>query len=350
MLMPTRTVKPRKDPTKQQLARRGLATLLVILVLLGLIRLRTSGAWGGPPMVSADLRNAGGALTSGSDVKLFGLVVGRVKSITNGTDGGVRVTLAMQDDQLPHVPANVVARILPATVFGTTYVDLRPTTGETATSGAASLKPGAVVPADTSQDTLELQQALDDIDRLVKALGPADLATAIGAVSVALQGRGEQLGTTIDGLDAYLHQFNPELTQVGSDLDQLATLLQLVDKVAPDLLDATDDGLVALKTLVDHRTDLDGVLVNATKLAKSGDTFLTTNTKQLERFLSSAFQVIDALHDNPGGISAAVQANQKAAKVVQGAMDKGILKIDAKLRLDSPRYYGTGDRPSFGGN
>ncbi|MFT4264206.1 MAG: MCE family protein [Nocardioides sp.] len=344
------TLKPRADPTKRQLALRGLVTFVVILLVLGVVRLRTTGAWGGPPVVSADLRNAGGALAPGSDVKVFGMIVGKVKAITNGTDGQVRIKLAMKETEIDKVPADVVARILPATVFGTTYVDLRPPGGTTASSASSAIKPGSVIPADTSQDTLELQNALDDIDALVKALGPAQLATAIGSAAVALQGRGAQLGTTIDNLDAYLRQFNPELEQLGSDLDQLATLLDLVRKVAPDLLDATDDALVALDTLVEHKDDLKAVLQNGAALAKSGDTFLAENTEQLERFLANAFAFIDALHDNPGGITSAVDANKNAAKIVRAAVKQGFLKIHAKLRLDTPGYYSSADRPKADGS
>ena len=144
MLMPTRgaAAKRRLDPTRNELALRGLVTVAVIALLLGILQLRTSGAWGGPPKVAADLRNAGGSLAPGSDVKLRGSVVGRVTGIERGPSGGVRVQMAMDEATLGKVPADVVARILPATVFGTSYVDLRPT-GGAAASRSSALRPGA---------------------------------------------------------------------------------------------------------------------------------------------------------------------------------------------------------------
>ena len=351
MLMPTRgaAAKRRLDPTRNELALRGLVTVAVIALLLGILQLRTSGAWGGPPKVAADLRNAGGSLAPGSDVKLRGSVVGRVTGIERGPSGGVRVQMAMDEATLGKVPADVVARILPATVFGTSYVDLRPT-GGAAASRSSALRPGAVVPADTTQDTLELQQALDDIDRLVKALGPAELATAIGAASVALDGRGEQLGRTIDDLDAYLTKFTPKLATVGADLRKLADFLDVVRQIAPDLLDATDDGLVALRTLVEHQDDLKAVLVNGANLARSGNAFLAANTEQLKRFIENAYRLLDAIYDNrSAGVTGAIRANREIAAVVQRAIAEGYIKVDAGLRVDTPGYYGTGDRPTYGG-
>jgi ABC-type transporter Mla subunit MlaD len=59
MLMPSARKPKSHEPTKGQYALRGLVVLVAILVALGLIQLRAGGAWGGPPEVSADLRNAG---------------------------------------------------------------------------------------------------------------------------------------------------------------------------------------------------------------------------------------------------------------------------------------------------
>lgn len=351
MLMPAKgaRVLVRKDPTRQQYAARGLAVVTAMLLVLAVVQLRSSGAWGGPPRVSADVRNAGGSLTEGSDVKLHGVIVGRVAAIGRGPDGGVRVDLTMDEKLLEEVPADVVARILPATVFGTSFVDLRPQ-AVSAAAGAAALEPGTVIPADSTQETLELQQALDDIDRLVKALGPAELATAIGAASVALQGRGARLGEMSERLHGYLARFTPELATVRADLAQLADFLEVVQEIAPELLDATDAGLVALDTLVRQRDDLEAMLVNATSLAKAGDAFLAQNTEQLTRFIQNGYRLIDAVHDNrSAGITDAIRANQRIAGVVDGAIDEGYLKVDSTLRLTAPGYYGPGDRPGHGG-
>lgn len=336
--------KVRKDPTKNQYAVRGVVVLLVLLVILALIRGWSSGAFGGPPKVNADLRNAGGSLVKGSDVKLNGVIIGRVSSISRApSGGGVRVSMAMDKSLLDRVPANVVARILPATIFGTSYVDLK------GTPGGASLKAGAVVPADQTQGTLELQDALDDIDSLVNALDPKELATAIGAAAIALDGRGEALGNTAVSLDSYLKTLTPQVSLLRSDLGKLADLMELIQKVAPNLLDGTDNSLVALKTLVAHKSDLNAVLVNATNLANKSDTFLKQNTDALNRFLKNAYALVDALYDNRGSLAAQVQVNKKLHSILSAAIEQGYLHIDADVITTVPGYYGSGERPTFGG-
>lgn len=214
--------------------------MLVFAALLGIVYVRASSTIGGDPEVSAVVRNAGGSLRPGSDVKISGVIIGRVTEITRAPDGDVRVGMLVDQDDLDSVPANVVARILPATVFGTSFVDLVVYDGPS----DDALEAGAVIPADTTQGTLELQQALDDIDRLVDALGPAELASAIGSAAIALDGRGEKIGEIIDTADTYLARLNPRMPLLRSDLRKLAADLQLIDEVAPDLLQATEDGQI----------------------------------------------------------------------------------------------------------
>ncbi len=52
---------------------------------------------------------------------------------------------------------------------------------------------------------------LSDLYPLLRAVQPADLNTTLNAVATALEGRGEQLGETLETLDPYLTRFNPEL-------------------------------------------------------------------------------------------------------------------------------------------
>jgi len=253
------------------------------------------------------------------------------------------------------IPADVVARILPATVFGTSYVDPRPTSAPTVDAAATaskvgSLQPGAVIKADSTQKTLELQDALDSIDKLVKALAPAKLATALGAVSVAPVARDEEIGQAATELDTYLKGFQPEIKTLQGDLGKLATFLETVRKVAPDLLDSADHALNLLDIIVAHRADLDAVLTTGTQVAGSTQAFLAKNTKPLVRFLDDASKLVDALYDNRQiGITEVVQIHSIIGSIAQKAVQQGYLHIDANLNGGTLPYYGAGDRPSYGG-
>jgi phospholipid/cholesterol/gamma-HCH transport system substrate-binding protein len=332
----------RRELRRQDYARRGVVVLMGFAVLLAAAWLRSTGAVGGDPEVSANVRNAGGSLRSGSDVKIAGVIVGRVTGITRGDDGGVRVEMRLPEDDLEHIPDNVVARILPATVFGTSFVDL---VVHDSPSGTP-LKAGAVIPADRTQGTLELQQALDDIDRLVKALGPAELASAIGSAAQALDGRGARIGEIVDTLTAYLTRINPRLPTVRSDLRKLATNLEVIDDVAPDLLDATEDGLVTLNTVVTQQAAIRAIITGGTSLARTSTAFLDENREQAIRVINDGAILLDALYDNRrSGISGSIGTNALLGPEIASTLKAGFLRTDAQMRTDPPPYYGAADRP-----
>lgn len=337
--------KPRRELRRADLALRGLVVLVAASVLLGLAYARTNGIVGGDPRVVAEVRNAGGALRPGSDVKIAGVIVGRVTDITRAVDGNVAVELAVPEENLDQVPANVVARILPATVFGTTFVDLV-VYGQAASQRLAA---DAVIPPDEQQDTLELQQALDDIDRLVTALGPAELQSAISSAATALQGRGEQIGELIDDADAYLVKVTPQLPLVRRDLRQLADNLEIVDRVAPDLLQATDDGLVTLDTIVTQRAAITAILTGGTTLADAAETLLDDITPDLVRTLRAGAVVLDAVYDNRTvGITDSISTNIGVAGVLPTVIREGFARIDARLVTTPPGLYTAADRPTYG--
>ena len=101
----------------------GVAFLLTIALMVGLSVATFQKKF--TPVVTVTLMAAqiGNQLQSDSDVKIRGLIVGEVRSITS-TGSGARIELALQPGQVANIPVNVSARILPKTLFGERYVDL----------------------------------------------------------------------------------------------------------------------------------------------------------------------------------------------------------------------------------
>lgn len=340
-----------REPTKREQARTGLVALMVVALLGGLLALKVSGTFDGPQQVEAQLADAGGSLGDRADVKINGVIVGSVVQVTKGPQGGVRARLDIPQERMDEIPGNVVARILPATVFGTSYLDLT-THGDQA---AESLRPGAVIPADATQETLELQQALDDIDALTNALGPAELASALGATAQMLDGRGEQLGDTVDRLDGYLGNLNPSMPLVREDARQLAASLVVAQDIAPDLLAATNDALVTAWTVVEQRAQIARLIGGGTSLARLSGRFLSANEADVIRFLDNAVSLLDVVYDNRHvAVTEALATNRRvAAKLRSAHVDpdgdgrNGFLPLLIHLDLDPPPAYSSADCPSY---
>ncbi len=333
-----------RDLPRHTLARRGVIVLVALAVIGALVSLKGNGTFGSEPHVSAVVADAGGALRKGSAVKMGGVLVGKVSSVERDVSGGVLIDMEMSEEDLEHVPANVVARVLPATVFGTTFVDLvvhgKPSED--------SLEPGADVKADRTQGTLEFQQALDDIDRLVKALGPGELASAIGSASQALEGRGDQLAATVRTLNSYLGRLNPRMPAVRQDLEALATTVGVIDEVAPDLLDATEDALVFTNSLIHQEAALTSLIAGGTELTRTSTEFLSRNEQRLVRWIRGMGGFIDILYDNRRvGITDAMTINIALGDKLPSIVRQGFIQSDAIINTDLPPYYGGRDRPSY---
>ena len=333
-----------RDVPRHVLARRGLLVLVGLALVAVLVSLRSNGTFGTSPHVTAVVADAGGALRKGSDVKMNGVLVGKVSSVERDESGGVEIEMEMSESDLDHVPSNVVARILPATVFGTTFVDL-------VVHGAPAednLEVGSQVPADTTQETLEFQQALDDIDRLVKALGPAELASAIGSASQALQGRGDQLAANVSALNSYLGRLNPRMPAVRADLQALATSMDVIDDVAPDLLDATEDALVFTNSLIHQEAALTTLLTGGIDLAGASTEFLSANQQRLVRWIRGTGSFVDVLYDNRrAGITDAMTINLAVGGELPTVIKEGFIQSEGGFHPELPPYYGRDDRPTF---
>ena len=61
-----------------------------------------------------------------------------------------------------------------------------------------------MIPSDRVETNVELSRILADLFPLLRSVQPADLNATLNALSTALGGRGEELGETMDKLDAYL--------------------------------------------------------------------------------------------------------------------------------------------------
>jgi len=337
--------KPRRELKRIELAARGLALTLVIALALGLVWLKNSGAFGGDPELAADVPTAGGSLAKGSDVKILGVIVGKVTTITRADDGGVRVGMKIAGSELDRIPANVQARILPATVFGTSFLDLV----VKGTPSKDPLKAGAKIPADLSVDTLELQQALDDIDRLVRALGPAELQQAIASAAEALKGRGQKIGDIMELADRYLARLHPQIPLIRTDLEKLAANLDLVDELAPDFLDATEDALVTFNTIVSQRATIAQLITGATALTQDSRELLKATVPDAVRFLDNGVILLDALYDNRKvGITDAIKTNLMLGESVAKIREKNWIQSDAITTFGAPEFYKVKDRPQWG--
>ena len=227
--------------------------------------------------VTLEADRAGNQLSKQADVKLRGLVVGRVTSVRSVGQGAV-IGLALNPGDVDKIPSNVEAQLLPKTLFGEKYVELvLPSRPE------GSIEGGDVIPQDRSTTALETERVLNDLLPLLQALRPQQLSVTLNALSTALRDRGSRLGHNLVTTGAYLRQLNPSVPQIGSDLQGLADFADTVTDASSDLLAVLDNLSASSRNLVSERADLDSFLTSTTGFAATARDIVGENEQRLVR-------------------------------------------------------------------
>lgn len=225
--------------------------------------------------ITVHVQRAALQLLPGSDVKVRGLIVGSVQRITSDGDGA-ELDLRMDPRRARELPGNVTVRMLPKTLFGEKYVDL-----VLPTQPLGHLHDGSVIDEDQTRTTLEIDQALNDLLPMLRTVPPVQLNAMLTGVATALDGRGEQLGRTIETLGTYLRQFNPQLPQLHHDVSAFATFARTYATAAPDLLRTLANLTVTSDTVVTDQQQLAALLVAVTGSARTTGDLLGSNEHNL---------------------------------------------------------------------
>ena len=254
----------------------GAGLLAVIAGLVALVILVFNRAFTPADHVTVHVSRAALQLLPGSDVKLRGIVVGSVERISS--DGhGADLDLRLDPGQAPHIPTNVTVRMLPKTLFGEKYVDLVPP----ADPAATHLVDGSVIAEDQTHATLEINDALDDLLPMLRAVPPVELNHTLTALAAALDGQGRRLGSTISALHRYLPRLDPHLPRLRHDLDALARTTDTYATAAPALLHMLSNLTATGRTITDERQQLMAFLSATTGTAVATRDLLARNAHNL---------------------------------------------------------------------
>jgi phospholipid/cholesterol/gamma-HCH transport system substrate-binding protein len=254
----------------------GIAFLAVIAMLVSLTVALYQKAFTPVVHVTLEAGTVGNQLTRGADVKARGVLVGQVRSIRS-TGNGARLDLALDPSRVDLLPKDVSAQLLPKTLFGEKFVALQIKPGDT----SGHLHDGDVISQDRTTTALETEKAVNDLLPLLRSLKPADLSATLNALSTALRGRGDQLGSTFAGSASYLKRLNPSLPTLQQDFVGLADLASSTADATPNLLGVLDNLSFSSRSLVQEKGQLDVFLTATNDVTASADSLLRANQTRL---------------------------------------------------------------------
>ena len=268
----------------------GLAYLLVVVAVatLAVVLNKDTFQHNTPIEVVGD--RAGLTLAAGARVKFRGVDVGRVTSI-DPVSAGARVHVALFNDQVHFVPADVTAHVVPPTAFGAKYVDLVAPADES-TGERRPIAAGARVTA--TEVTTEYNDAFENLTKLMHVARPDRVNNALTASAQILDGRGAEAGRLVTGLEQYLGELDSSLPELSRDVKATGPALDVYDQSADDLVTVLDNAGVASRTLSARESSLDALLTTATRFSNRTGQFLDTNQPGIARVVN-VFDPVTAL-------------------------------------------------------
>ncbi|WP_280270235.1 MlaD family protein [Nocardia wallacei] len=333
-----------------QLLLRGLAFLVVLAAVGGLMIARSQGAFRETIRVTAELVNVGDGLPAKSDVKYQGVLVGQVTEVTPSTDGGPNhVHIDMKPGHLSGIPATVTARVVPSNVFAVPSIQL------VYNGKGAPLTPGARIPEDRSQETVRLQTSLTALSRIAAAAGRSGSDPALGILAVverATAGHGSEAVRAGAELTRISQALNDAMAPdgTGSTLDALTQALNGLRSSAPELLGAVHSAVTPLRAVAERRDQLANLLTGGLATTGTVATALENNTGTLTGITGKLGPALGTIADgSPNFTQMAVSQSQMSYDFIK-LWDTADQNMNAKiiLELTPHRQYTRADCPRYG--
>jgi phospholipid/cholesterol/gamma-HCH transport system substrate-binding protein len=253
----------------------GLVTVLAIVTVVAIAISLFQGGFAAPVQITVVSQRAGLVMNPDAKVKLLGVQVGRVASIESVANGQAVIHLEMEASQLAEIPANVGVNIASTTVFGAKSVDLVPP----ADPSPQRLKPGQVL--DAGRVTVEFNTIFQQLTAVLSKIQPEKLNATLGAISSALDGRGEKFGQALSELDRLLGDLDPSLDNLSHDIAVSSPVLTAYADAAPELLATVANATRISQTIVDEQNNLDALLISAIGLGDIGNDVIGSNRQPL---------------------------------------------------------------------
>jgi phospholipid/cholesterol/gamma-HCH transport system substrate-binding protein len=208
-------------------------------------------------------------LKGGNFVRIAGVEVGKVRSMTLHKDGTVTVEFAI--DQSLTLTQGTKAAVRYENLIGDRYLSL-----EEGAGSVRKLQPGQTIPLERTAPALDIDALLGGFRPLFRALDPdqvnalssellrvfqgqggtiASVLSQTSALTSTLAGRDQLIGEVIKNLDTVLTTFADRDEQFSEGLDKLSQLAQGLADRRDDISTATAHINAAAGTVADLLTD-----------------------------------------------------------------------------------------------
>jgi phospholipid/cholesterol/gamma-HCH transport system substrate-binding protein len=270
---------------------------LIVALAAGAVFLAMKWAYGGFGdyyTLSMNLPRAGQQLQQGSDVRMRGVVIGKVQLIRLA---GRHVRLSLQIDRQYHVPRSATAYVDLKTLLGAKFVDLRvPSFHGPFLGNGSVIRHTHIGP--------ELEDALADGVNVLSAIRPNDLATIIHELALGARGNGEAIARGLRANAQLSGVFASTLKPQLQELHDFTVVFGALKNKGVDLnrlADAINQGAPVYASARAHRL-LREALVALRPFSENLADLLILNRRDWDRMIDSGDRVLGAIAARPAGL------------------------------------------------
>lgn len=339
-----------RGPSAARLFLSGVCFLVVAAGIVTTMVAISRGALRRTMPITAVMADVGDGLPAKSDVKYLGVRVGLVTGVAPASEPGMNdVHIQLSPQYAGQIPRTVTARVVPSNVFAVPSIQLL------YNGSAAAVSSGARIGQDHSAATVRLQTSLDQLRRILAAVGRDRTDTAVGMLETladATSGRGESL----EHAGAQLRQIVTELDRVvsvrsaPSTLDSLSSALQQVQATAPELLDTLHHAIGPMLTVARERQQLTELLTGGVHTFDTVGDALGHNTDRLISITTHLSPALDVLGDGASHFPQISSSVIRMSGKFDETFDPRVQRVTAKVivQLTPNRQYTRADCPRYG--
>ena len=310
----------------------GLSKFLTAFVLLALVVAAAVMLTGrdGTRYLTVDFKQAN-SLYKGSDVKVLGVPIGRVESLTPKGDV-VRVKISYEGKY--KLPNEVKAAIVSPSIVGDRFVQLAP-----AYNGGAVLADNASLDIARSAVPLELDQIYNSLNEFSVALGPdganknGSLSRFIDNSAKSLDGQGAQLHETIKNFSKLSQTLSNNKDALFGSLDEVETFVAMLKKNDSSVRAFNDSTAKVSTVLEGERGDLAATLKALGLALNDVHSLIKNNRTALRGDINDLTSLSQTLANNQKSLDEAITSAPTALSNVAFTYNKKYGTLDTRGNL-----------------
>ncbi|MDN4159849.1 MCE family protein [Nocardioides abyssi] len=291
----------------------GLVSILVLTALLmAAFRAQDLPIIGGGETYHARFAEAGG-LKAGDEVRIAGVRVGKVDSVTLD-DGEVDVAFKIKTDS--EFGDLTAASIRVKTLLGAMFLALEP-------AGGGQLEAGSTIPQERTTAPYDVVEAFEGLAETSADIDTDQLAASLTTLADLTRNTPEEFRAALDGVSALSETIASRDTELNSLLKNLRRVSSVLDERDGDLVDLMDDADVLFRALLKRRDSVHRLLVATSTLSEELTALVKGTRKDLAPALSNLESVVGVLTKNEDNIDNSLRLMAPFYRVFANTLGNG---------------------------